>query len=97
MKNIYCFVVLGTEVYDVTQPLSDFSFVDLPEKPAKYELVFAARDLPPMGYKIYYIEKVANKNLNKLRRNISHGYRYGTIVSVQHFFWIKIAITSVKL
>lgn len=79
-------------MYDVTRPVSNFSFVDLPEKPAKYELVFAARDLPPMGYKIYYIERVANKNLKKSKRNTHQGYRYGTSVSVKSFFKLIIIL-----
>lgn len=73
----------GNEVYDVTTPLSNFSFVELHgQTPAKLELVFAARKIPPMGYKMYYVEKI-NKRSRQIDVGVSERtkFKYGTEVS----------------
>ncbi|ERL87070.1 hypothetical protein D910_04471 [Dendroctonus ponderosae] len=53
----------GVEAYDVTTPISSFSYVKLDDaKPAARELVFIASQVPPLGVKSYVITKDLVKN-----------------------------------
>lgn len=47
----------GQEVYDIFDSIHLFDYVEEDVKPSSKELVFAARNLPPLGIKVYYIEK----------------------------------------
>ncbi|KAG5887527.1 hypothetical protein JTB14_022139 [Gonioctena quinquepunctata] len=52
----------GEEVYDVVPTMSKFDFVKLEgATPAPYDLVFAAKDVPAMGMKLYQISKVSKE------------------------------------
>ncbi|XP_056631266.1 lysosomal alpha-mannosidase-like [Diorhabda sublineata] len=45
-------------LYDLIPTISDFSYVDEQlGRPSEFELVFAATDIPPMGFKLYHIKK----------------------------------------
>ncbi|KAJ8967857.1 hypothetical protein NQ314_002606 [Rhamnusium bicolor] len=49
----------GQETYDIVDTISDFAFAAVPnEVPSKQELVFAAKEVPPMGIKLYYVNQV---------------------------------------
>ncbi|KAJ8946016.1 hypothetical protein NQ318_023263 [Aromia moschata] len=49
----------GDEEYDIVTAISDFAYVELPNQvPSKTELVFAAK-IPPMGLKMYFINKTS--------------------------------------
>ncbi|XP_050518488.1 lysosomal alpha-mannosidase [Diabrotica virgifera virgifera] len=48
------------ELYDLIPTISNFSHVKIKgETPSAFELVFAAKDIPPMGFKLYYIQKTS--------------------------------------
>jgi lysosomal alpha-mannosidase len=49
----------GEELYDVFDSIHSFDYVEEDVKPSPKQLVFAARNLPPLGIKLYYVEKVA--------------------------------------
>ncbi|CAH1286605.1 unnamed protein product [Diabrotica balteata] len=52
----------GKEEYDLIEPLSSFSFVKIKdEHPSAFELIFAAKNVEPLGLKIYHIEKQNTK------------------------------------
>lgn len=48
----------GDEVFDVFDTIHSFDYIEEDIKPSSKELVFAARDLPPLGLKLYHIEKI---------------------------------------
>ncbi|XP_074026193.1 lysosomal alpha-mannosidase isoform X2 [Leptinotarsa decemlineata] len=53
----------GIEVFDLVPSLSKFEYVKIHgAKPAPYDLVFAAKDIPPMGLKLYHVTKKDMKN-----------------------------------
>ena len=47
----------GEEVYDVFDTIHSFDYVQEQVVPSSKELVFAARNVPPLGIKLYYVEK----------------------------------------
>jgi lysosomal alpha-mannosidase len=49
----------GEELYDVFDSIHSFDYVEEDVKPSPKQLVFAATNLPPLGIKLYYVEKVA--------------------------------------
>ncbi|CAH1101503.1 unnamed protein product [Psylliodes chrysocephalus] len=52
----------GDIPHDVIPTISDFNYVVLNEgTPSAYELVFAAKELPPLGLKIYHVKKTSDK------------------------------------
>ncbi|XP_056631268.1 lysosomal alpha-mannosidase-like [Diorhabda sublineata] len=60
----------GQEPYDVIESLSTFDFVDIKgEKPSSHELIFAAKDVPAMGLKLYHIEKISSTSTNSRETN----------------------------
>ncbi|XP_044269574.1 lysosomal alpha-mannosidase-like isoform X2 [Tribolium madens] len=48
----------GEEEYDIFESISSFEYISEKTKPSSKELVFAARKLPPLGLKLYYVEKL---------------------------------------
>lgn len=56
-------------MYDLIETLFSFNYVKIKnEKPSSIELVFAARDIPPFGFKIYHIQRTKKvKITNKTR------------------------------
>ncbi|CAG9841041.1 unnamed protein product [Diabrotica balteata] len=63
----------GLEEYDMIKSLSTFSFVKIVnETPSAYELVFAARDIKPLGLKIYHIEKQKQEVIDPKRANLEN-------------------------
>ncbi|CAG9856047.1 unnamed protein product [Phyllotreta striolata] len=48
----------GAEIYDLTETLFSFDYVRIKgEKPSTYELLFAAKDVPAMGLKVYHVAR----------------------------------------
>lgn len=45
----------GSVVYQVTESIADFSYVD-EIQPSLFDLVFKADNIPPLGLKLYYID-----------------------------------------
>lgn len=52
----------GEEEYDIFESLSTFDYVSEHIKPSPNELVFAARQIPPLGLKLYYVEKLEDSS-----------------------------------
>ncbi|KAJ8970122.1 hypothetical protein NQ317_003840 [Molorchus minor] len=52
----------GEEKYDIVDPISDFSYVSGHYQPADNELVFSAKDVPPMGVKLYFVNQTTTSN-----------------------------------
>ncbi|EFA08765.1 lysosomal alpha-mannosidase [Tribolium castaneum] len=48
----------GEEEYDIFESISSFDYITEETKPSARELVFAARNIPPLGLKLYYVELV---------------------------------------
>ncbi|XP_066143719.1 lysosomal alpha-mannosidase-like [Euwallacea fornicatus] len=52
----------GDMIFDVVVPISDFSYVLLDDmKPGKYEVVFVASQVPPMGINSYLLKKESDE------------------------------------
>ncbi|CAH1101502.1 unnamed protein product [Psylliodes chrysocephalus] len=52
----------GDIPHDLIPTINDFNYVVLKEgTPSAYELVFAAKELPPLGLKIYHVKKTSDK------------------------------------
>lgn len=50
------FISDATVTWQVTKPLGDFTYTG--RSISKYELVFLAKDLPALGYKVYSIKNL---------------------------------------
>lgn len=48
----------GEETYDIFDSISKFEYVKEAVRPSYKELVFAASNVPPLGMKVYYVEKI---------------------------------------
>lgn len=70
----------GEVLYDVTHPISNFSYVNLHKTPAKLELIFPAMDVPAMGYKIYQVERVETPTKERKKNSDGMKYKFGTQV-----------------
>ncbi|XP_050518494.1 lysosomal alpha-mannosidase isoform X2 [Diabrotica virgifera virgifera] len=63
----------GLEEYDLIPSLSKFDFVKIVnETPSAYELVFAARDIKPLGLKMFHIEKQKQELTEPKKVNLGH-------------------------
>uniref|UniRef100_A0A6P7FYF0 alpha-mannosidase n=1 Tax=Diabrotica virgifera virgifera TaxID=50390 RepID=A0A6P7FYF0_DIAVI len=65
--------VFRLEEYDLIPSLSKFDFVKIVnETPSAYELVFAARDIKPLGLKMFHIEKQKQELTEPKKVNLGH-------------------------
>ncbi|RZC38887.1 Glyco hydro 38 and/or Alpha-mann mid domain containing protein, partial [Asbolus verrucosus] len=71
-------VITGPEDADLFESISSFDYVNETTRPSKYELVFAAKNIPPLGIKLYYVEKqqegITLKRFKELDANDTGSY-----------------------
>ncbi|XP_018570360.1 lysosomal alpha-mannosidase [Anoplophora glabripennis] len=65
----------GTEEYDVIAPIAYFH-TKLDKLQSSHELVFAAKDVPPMGIKLYYVTK-KNENVQEPYKAVTDKLFFG--------------------
>jgi lysosomal alpha-mannosidase len=70
----------GVEDYDICESLSSFDHVQEKTDPSPNELVFAAKQVPPLGLKVYYVEKVELGIMVKVQgfQDVTDDDYYGT-------------------
>ncbi|XP_063925701.1 lysosomal alpha-mannosidase-like isoform X2 [Zophobas morio] len=66
----------GEESFDVFESIHKFDYVRA--KIASKELVFAARNLPPLGVKLYYVEKTSLSKRFKPFKKLTEDLYFGT-------------------
>jgi hypothetical protein len=77
----------GEEVYDVFDTIHSFDHLRKVGHVSQKELVFAARNLPPLGIKLYYVENTTTSNGYRPFRDISASNgAFGTQVAKQSSF-----------
>lgn len=69
------------ETCDVVPTFGDFDFVKLPKKSSSHEIVFVAKDIPPLGFKTYYVGKSADKTACKVA-SVVKTFTFGSNVSI---------------
>lgn len=51
--------------YQIIKSISDFRYIN-DIKPAPYELVFQANAIPPLGFKLFFVQNLPTSNNNKV-------------------------------
>ncbi|RZC14230.1 lysosomal alpha-mannosidase-like, partial [Asbolus verrucosus] len=70
----------GEEEYDIFDSLHKFDYVQEKSKPNSKELIFASKQLPPLGIKFYYVEKLKNLRNYQPFEDITENASFGTKV-----------------
>lgn len=71
--------MIGVETWDLFNPIHSFDYVQEPLAPSPKELVFYAKNIPPMGINLYYIEKVSSTPLEANNDSVTY---FGTKVKL---------------
>lgn len=59
-SRLIFFLFSGVEQCDIVPTFGNFGFVKLSKQPSPHEIVFSAKDVPALGFRLYHVDKTSN-------------------------------------